>query len=339
MSPDLLIASSQLPTVSTDAGDFASQCHALLIQQKLTWEMLRTNYAGLEHVRLRSIDFDGFDLTLQFNPRRLTSSAAKVDEKSIRERECFLCPAHLPAHQRALPFDESYLVLCNPFPIFPEHFTISQRQHVPQLIDGEFQTLLNLSRAMGSRYTVFYNGPKCGASAPDHLHFQAGTKDWMPLEREFDVVTARWGRTLLNRPDLTATVAFAPLQNFVSLESNDPELLESAFDAFYQAYQQQADVAEEPLLNILSSYEDGSWLLILFPRAKHRPEAFFAEGDKRVLFSPASVDLGGLCVLPVERDFDNLGAQQLRELFQEVCLTEDAFKRLADAVGAGLKRL
>src|SRR5687768_10368133 len=221
MSPDLLIASSQLQSDSQVASDFASQCHALLIQQKLTWEMLRTNYASLDHVRVRSVDFDGFGLKLQFNPRRLTSSAAKVDDKSIRERRCFLCPAHLPPAQRALPFDDEYLVLCNPFPIFPEHFTISHREHIPQLIDGQFSTLLDLSQAMGSRYTVFYNGPKCGASAPDHLHFQACTKDWMPLEQDYDSVAARWGRTLVDGPELTALAVFAPLQNFVAMRSND----------------------------------------------------------------------------------------------------------------------
>jgi hypothetical protein len=338
MSPELLIPNSQLPTVHTGIGDFASQCHALLIQQKLTWDLLRTNYAGLEHVRLRSLDFDGFELKLQYNPRRLTSSAAKVDDQSIRERKCFLCPAHLPAHQRALPFDEGYLVLCNPFPIFPEHFTIGHRDHIPQLISGTFSTLLTLARAMGSRYTVFYNGPRCGASAPDHLHFQAGTRDWMPLEREYDSVKSRWGRTLLAEDGLNVCAVFAPLQNFVAMESRHPEELERGFDAFYQAYQQTIGVSDEPMLNILSSYQFGQWRVILFPRAKHRPAAFFAEGDERILFSPASVDLGGVCVLPVERDFENLTAERLRSLFQEVCLTEVAFGRLCDAFRAQITR-
>jgi len=338
MSPELLIPNSQLPTVHTGIGDFASQCHALLIQQKLTWELLRTNYAGLEHVRVRSLDFDGFELKLQSNPRRLTSSAAKVDDKSIRERKCFLCPADLPAHQRALPFEDDYLVLCNPFPIFPEHFTIGHRQHVPQLISGSFSTLLNLSRAMGSRYTVFYNGPRCGASAPDHLHFQAGTRDWMPLERDYDAVQSRWGRTLLAQDGLNSCGVFGPLQNFVTLESKDPDELERGFEAFYRACQDTLGTTDEPMLNILSSYQFGQWRVILFPRAKHRPEAFFNEGDERILFSPASVDLGGVCVLPVERDFENLTADRLRSLFQEVCLSEDTFRRLCLGFQAQISR-
>jgi len=338
MSPDLLIAHSQLPTPAAD-GDFADKCHALLLQQKLTWDMLRTNYAGLEQVRLRNLDFDGFDLRLQYNPRRLTSSAAKVDEKSIRERQCFLCPGHLPSHQRALPFNGDYLILANPFPIFPEHFTIGHKDHVPQTIEGTFQTLLTLSQEMGSRYTVFYNGPKCGASAPDHLHFQAGTRDWMPLERDFDLVKQRWGRVLLDRPGLEVTAVFAPLQNFISIESSDTDEIERAFDVFFRSYQRSAGVEGEPMLNILSSYEEGHWRVILFPRAKHRPDAFFAEPDSKILFSPASVDLGGVCVLPVERDFDNLTDQQLAGLFQEVCLPEDAFNTLAADVQKGLAGL
>jgi ATP adenylyltransferase/5',5'''-P-1,P-4-tetraphosphate phosphorylase II len=338
MSPELLIAHSQLPSLTAD-GDFADQCHALLLQQKLTWEMLRTNYAGLEQVRLRNLDFEGFDLRLQYNPRRLTSSAAKVDAKSIRERQCFLCPTYLPGHQRALPFNGNYLVLCNPFPILPEHFTISHRDHVAQSIDGTLATLLELSKAMGSRYTVFYNGPKCGASAPDHLHFQAGTKDWMPLERDFDLVKQRWGRVLVDRRGLEVTAVFAPLQNFIAIESSDSADIEGAFEVFFSAYQQLAQTQDEPMLNILSSYDQGNWRVILFPRAKHRPAAFFAEDDSKILFSPASVDLGGVCVLPVERDFDKLTHDQLGELFQEVSLSEDAFNTLAADVQKGLAGL
>ena len=340
MSPELLIEHSQLPTVSTTgaSSDFASQCHALLIQQKLTWEMLRTNYAGLDEVRVRTLDIEGFALKLQFNPRRLTSSAAKVDDKSIRERKCFLCPGNLPAQQRALPFEDKYLILCNPFPIMHEHFTIGQRQHVAQLIDGEFQTLLSLARAMASRYTVFYNGPRCGASAPDHLHFQAGTRNWMPLELEFDSIKSRWGRSLLSRDGLEATGVFTPVQNFIALESADANALEAAFQAVYVGCQRLAQTDDEPMLNILCSFGSDRWQVIIFPRAKHRPQAFFAEGDDCILFSPASVDLGGVCVLPVESDFNTLTADRLRELFQEVCLSRDTFDRLCTDVMGDLRR-
>lgn len=339
MSPELVLSSAQLPPLKEATGDFASQCHALLIQQKLTWEMLRANYANLDAIETRTMEIEGYLIRLQFNPTRLTSSAAKVDEKSIRERKCFLCPGHLPAEQRALPFEDDYLVLCNPFPIFPEHFTIPHREHVPQLITDSFGTMLELTRGMGSRYTVFYNGPRCGASAPDHLHFQASTRHFMPLEIEYQRFLNDCGRSIHTAPSLRICAVSGGLRRFVTIESSEADLIEEAFAAFYAAHQTIAASSEEPMLNMLSMWIDDGWRLVLFPRAKHRPDFFFAEGDDRILLSPASVDLGGLCVVPVERDFRRLNESHIRQMFQEVCLSEDAFGGLCGEFAKGVKNL
>jgi len=147
----------------------ASKAHALLEQQKRAWEMLRNGYDTLRTVRTRVFDFDGYQIKVQFNPGRLISTVAKVDAASIKGRKCFLCTENLPPAQRAILCDGGYMVLCNPFPIFPEHFTISSVHHTPQLIHDSFASLLNLTRDLGARYTVLYNGPKCGASAPEPL--------------------------------------------------------------------------------------------------------------------------------------------------------------------------
>src|SRR6266545_4548581 len=320
MSQELLIPTSQLPSVGMN-GDFASRCHALLIQQKLTWELLRGNYASLEQVRTRTMAFDGFNIRLQYNPRRITSSAAKVDEESVKQRRCFLCPAHLPRNQRALPFEDGYLILCNPFPIFPEHFTIPNGQHLPQLLNGSFATMLRLSEAMGSRYTLFYNGPKCGASAPDHVHFQAGTRDLMPLDWEYPAIKARNGSALIES-EAGSAYSISCLRHFFSLESADEGWLQQAYQVVYRSLSDGGADGEEPMINVLCSYQNEQWRVIVFPRAKHRPNFFFAQGDDQILLSPAAVDLGGLCITPVERDFERLTADHLTQMFQEVCLPQ-----------------
>ena len=121
-------------------------------------------------------------MKVQFNPGRYISTSAKVDEKSINDRKCFLCPANLPEEQKGILYEEEYLILGNPFPIFPEHFTIPNINHVPQQIKNNFPLMLKLTKDLSKHYVVLYNGPKCGASAPDHFHFQAGTKNFMPIE-------------------------------------------------------------------------------------------------------------------------------------------------------------
>ncbi len=131
----------------------ASKAHALLEQQKGVWELLRNGYDTLQTVRTRVFEFDGFQIKVQFNAGRLISTVAKVDATSIKERKCFLCTENLPPAQRGIPCDGEYLVLCNPFPIFPEHFTISSVRHTPQLIRDSFATFLNLTRELGARYT------------------------------------------------------------------------------------------------------------------------------------------------------------------------------------------
>ena len=152
--------------------------------------MLRSGYDTLQSVRTKVYDFGGVQIKVQFNPGRLISTSAKVDAASIKERKCFLCAENLPPAQRGIPCDGEYIVLCNPFPIFPEHFTIPSLHHTPQLIRDSFAALLRLTRELGSRYTVLYNGPRCGASAPDHLHFQAGNRSYLPIDAEYDALAS-----------------------------------------------------------------------------------------------------------------------------------------------------
>jgi hypothetical protein len=301
----------------------ATKAQALLEQQKGAWEMLRNGYDTLRTVRTRVFDFDGYQIKVQFNPGRLISTVAKVDAASIKERRCFLCTENLPPAQRGIPYDGGYLVLCNPFPIFPEHFTISSVRHTPQLIHDSFATLLNLTRDLGARYTVLYNGPKCGASAPDHLHFQAGNRSYLPIDAEFETLKKARARWLLESDVLRAYSIVDCLRHVITFESSDAGLLQRAFGHLYEVCQEGGPPGEEPMLNILGFYTNGEWRIHVFPRAKHRPSFYFKEGDEKLLFSPAAVELGGICTTPREQDFEKVTPEQIVEMFQEVCVSAE----------------
>ena len=334
----VIISESDLaPLCSGD--DLASKAQGLLLQQKGSWELLRDGYLSLETVETRIFEFDGFTIRVQFNPGRLTSSSAKVDEKSIRERTCFLCPNNFPLEQRGILYKDEYLTLCNPFPIFPEHFTISHKEHRPQQILSSFEALLSLSKEMRKHYAVFYNGPRCGASAPDHMHFQAGDKFFMPLDSEYDSVKENLGERLVDGELLRAYSVERYLRRFVSLESSDRRSLVRAFEFLYGSFQGVVKDGEEPMMNILSFYDHDEWRIVLFPRAKHRPSFFYEEGEGRILLSPAAVDLGGVCITPLQRDFERITKENIVEMFSEVSLSAEAFGYLKRRLGKELADL
>lgn len=287
----------------------------LLTEQQLaTWETARRNYEALAHVQLKEVDVRGVRYRVQFNPARIVSSAARVDDRSLRERRCFLCPANRPAEQQGIPFRGHYQLLLNPFPIFPRHLTIVEDEHTPQRIATRVDDMLELARLL-TDYTVFYNGPRCGASAPDHAHFQAGSRGFMPIESQWRTL----GQTQIDTCSTARLLRLddAPRHTLVitSPSATDAEQL---FRRVYDALP-VAPGEEEPMLNLLALYEPAGWALFVFPRRKHRPSCYFAEGDARLLCSPASVDLGGVFILPREEDFLRIGSHEIEEMLNEVC--------------------
>jgi hypothetical protein len=303
--------------------DLASQAHGLLLQQKGVWEMLRSGYDTLQSVRTKVYDFGGVQIKVQFNPGRLISTSAKVDAASIKERKCFLCAENLPPAQRGIPCDGEYIVLCNPFPIFPEHFTIPSLHHTPQLIRDSFAALLRLTRELGSRYTVLYNGPRCGASAPDHLHFQAGNRSYLPIDAEYNALKQNHGSRLVQSDRLSACSVEDHLRRFITLESPDAGLLQRAFGALYEVFQEGGPAGEEPMLNVLGFNTNAEWRIHVFPRARHRPSFYFKEGDEKLLISPAAVELGGICTTPREQDFERVTWDHIVDIYNEVCVSAE----------------
>ncbi|HBL75392.1 MAG: hypothetical protein A2W90_04090 [Bacteroidetes bacterium GWF2_42_66] len=309
-------------------SDFTGKVKQLLIDQKNNWPTARKNYSELENVQVRVFDFDGFQIKVQFNPARIISSSAKVDQQSIASRKCFLCAENRPAEQQQLTFG-NYEILVNPFPIFPEHFTIPRISHVPQFIPGKIGDMLDLAKALPD-FTIFYNGPKCGASAPDHFHFQAGKKGFMPLESEIEFLKENKGIKRSENPvDIWAIKD--GIRDFLFMESSGKEDVESCFNSIYEKLSDLNEHAgEEPMMNILAGFENGKWQVFVFPRFRHRPWQYFEEGEKNILLSPASVDLGGVLITPMEKDFSKITKVDIADIFHQILWPEDKFNLLVE---------
>ncbi len=299
---------------------------ALFEDQKISWPLLGANWEKLEEARLKQFDFDGFTIQVQCNPKRIVSSAAKVDKASIEKRPCFLCADHRPPEEKNLWFGDDYEILCNPFPIFKEHFTIAKSDHTPQVIEAEFGSFLDLSRAMPN-LALFYNAPNCGASAPDHMHFQAGNRGFMPIEEEIGTLKEKYGQVVREAPGITVTAVADGLRRFYVIESGSKEKLEelaAAAFSFISKLQQG-----EPMINMLSYYREG-WQIMLFPRDKHRPWQYFEEGEKNILLSPASVDMGGALITPLEKDFKKITREDIKDIFSQITFSAENFTHMND---------
>lgn len=312
-------------------SDWASRAAALALQQQRDWPMLAKGHATLGMAQVRPYRFDGFEIRTQFNPGRMTSVAAKVDPKAIQERKCFLCPAQLLPEQRGLRYGD-YLIVCNPFPILDVHFTIPHVTHRPQRIEETFGDFLNLTRDLGTRYTLLYNGPKAGASAPDHLHFQAGTRGWMPTDTDYAPLRDRAGRLLCERAGAQVWAITDYLRPIVGLESSDAASLAATFGAMCTALREIKPVDDEPMMNILAwaDLQGGAtkYTVVIFPRGAHRPSCFHAEGDAKILVSPGAVDMAGVLITPLPESFDRLNPATIAKIYEEVSLPLDDFARL-----------
>lgn len=301
----------------------------LFTEQFAAWQQARDNYDALKGVKSRSFDIDGAHVKVQFNPARIVSTAAKVDTKSIGERKCFLCKANRPVVQDGIEWNGDYTVLINPFPIFNKHLTIPCNDHTPQRINNRIIDMLSLAKAL-SDYTLFYNGPRCGASAPDHMHFQAGNKGFMPIECDMN----SWDKTVVAETDDAKLLQVdSPLYSFYLVTGDNQGSISALFNMIMKALPVNEE-AGEAMLNILCNYDAkaGKWNLIVVPRVKHRPDCYFADGDAKLLISPASVDMGGVLITPVEADFNKITKEHIRNLFKEVCYDKDSLRKITSKI-------
>jgi hypothetical protein len=312
----------------------AERCLELLTQQKRTWPFLRKGYESLRQGTERHVSCKGFSVLLQHNPGRIKSTLAAVSEQDIGSRPCFLCLRHLPEDQRGVLYRSAYLILSNPMPVFPAHFTIAHVNHRPQAISAHVDSLLQLMADFGPGWTVLYNGPKCGASAPDHFHFQAVPSGRMPAEKE---IREKRRVTLITQNDNVALYRAKRMgREVIIIEGGSPTSVGGAFRAFLDVLKRVLNAREEPMINVIGLYEQTTWRLIVFPRRKHRPEAFFRPGEARVAVSPAVVEMGGILVTPFARDFERLDSAGVASIFEEVSLEAVSVKKALDAIQSTL---
>lgn len=287
-------------------------------RQLEVWTDARHRFRDLKHVETRQFSDQ---LKLQWNPARIVSTGAKIDKKTLGERPCFLCDKNRPKEQMSKQIDEKFHLLVNPFPILPVHFTIPARKHQPQLIYknyGEMHRFISLH----SDLMVFYNGPKCGASAPDHLHFQAGTNGILPLQTNWQRLSRNLTDIIsLNDEEKISVVLDFIVPAFVII-SKSAESDEALFRRLYKAMPQRGDETE-PMMNIISWRKGEEFISVVIPREKHRPEAYFAEGDAQFVVSPGALDMSGLIITPREEDFRKLTEEKALSLLQECGVSEE----------------
>ena len=288
----------------------------LIDRQLASWPEAARRYRDLREVQTKEITIGGMPVRVQYNPARAVSTLARTDAASIAARPCFLCRENRPQQQEALPFEgcdgRRYEILVNPFPIFPEHFTIPAVDHVPQRIAGRFPDMLRLADTFPDM-TVFYNGPESGASAPDHFHFQMGCRGFLPVERHFGLL----GPRTVMRPGaavIALTSAYIPGLPVITAPDID-----SATAAFLRVLRSLpvSPRTGEPQLNILCWKEQDVFRILVTPRKAHRPSCYYAPEGEAVRISPASVDLGGVFIVPVEEDFRRANAEVLQSIIRE----------------------
>lgn len=317
-------------------------CTDFFQQQLAGWPEATERFRNLEETcRSKELPYEYSCLKAQFNPARVQSAKAKTDKQSIKRRSCFLCDDNRPKEQMYQNICKGYQLLVNPFPILPVHFTIVAETHRPQEILPAFSSYQMLLNRL-SPYIVFYNGPSCGASAPDHMHFQAGSKGYVPIEARWETDYEPYLEYLY--PKTTARGPHAPTPHygiFLLLNYPTPVFVlrihkdidaSPLFRVVYQALEKFSDTLpqteelldQEPMMNLLGwQKEGGEQIILIFPRSKHRPEVYYREDDQQMSVSPGAIDMGGLLIAISEQDYDRLTPEKASEILSEVGISRE----------------
>ncbi len=304
-------------------------------EQLTTWKMAADNHEALHtRVQTREVEIDNLPFRVQFNPARMVSTGAKLDKASIEQRPCFLCAANRPAEQGSLELDGPYEFCVNPYPILPQHITIIGKEHRDQVLNlpDRFYDYINiLDEDLPTSFVLFYNGAHCGASAPDHFHFQAVPKEYVPLVQHYQRL--RESAVLLKDTEGDYRSQTYYMDGYIcpifSIEGKYYSDADEAFEKLYSLLPTVEGEAE-PRLNLLAWMEGDKFITLVIPRSKCRPECYSAEGEAQLLVSPASLEMAGIIVTPREEDFRKITAEDIRSILREVGLDREEARRVAN---------
>lgn len=289
-------------------------------RQLKTWEEVRQRYRDLQQVKTRELVGEGMSVEVQWNPARIRSTGAKIDARSLAERPCFLCAENRPKEQIHRVIDGKYELLVNPFPILPVHFTLPTLKHQPQAIRPMYGELYRLA-TKNAELTLLYNGPKCGASAPDHAHLQIVSTGILPLQKSWQRLSRNLVEVVKKDEDNGIwQIVDYPAAAFL-IRSNTQDQGEKLFKRLYSCLPQRDDETE-PMMNIIAWQQGDSVLSVILPRRQHRPTCYTLEGEAQFIISPGAVDMGGLIITPREEDFRKISYEVVRNIYQEVSLTQ-----------------
>jgi len=325
------------------SGDFAKD---FFYWQIAKWDFAKNNYDTLQSLKVKHFYFSKTSVSVQYNPHRVGSTLALVDDAGIAKRKCFLCEENLHEEQSGIKLTENYTLLVNPFPIIPIHFTAKFSQHLPQKISENFAEILKGAKTLGENYFLLYNGPEAGASVPEHRHFQGGTKKHFPILKEITAALSGFKPTSnLLLPDIhllkeqvsgqNSALLFTVsdgLRNYFVIKGNDISLIEKLFFNLFDKMTLLFPSTKETKLNLISTVENRNHILVIFPRAKHRPHYFYSEGKDKLLVSPATLDFGGIMVLPREEDYMKINTEIIKRIYSEVGYGNSTFKRLVSVL-------
>ncbi len=296
---------SQFPSVNETEAFFQRQLER--------WEDARGRFCALDTVQTKELTLGAASISAQYNPSRIVSTGAKTDKSSIAKRACFLCAANRPPQQIMLEaFDGNFQVLVNPFPILRGHLVIASAKHEEQCLAGHYAELCTIAARLDG-YIAFYNGARCGASAPDHLHFQAGKRGNIPIEKYW----AHYRQSLrpMVMPGVSLLEGFACPAAVITEKSVERSI--AVFEPFYAKLQKTFNEGEIPI-NVMVWKEGDELVTVVFLRSKHRPDCYYAAGETQLLISPGSVDMGGLLITPRSEDFEKITPEKAFAMLAEV---------------------
>ncbi len=313
---------------------FVKKLSAFVRQQIAVWPGLKQARELLKKSTTRKIFLSDLDVYLQHNPQRIKSSSSSVDRESIEKRLCFLCPDNLYKKQLGLAYKKDWLILNNPFPVFADHLVVSSLSHQPQLIEKALGTMICFVKDTGLSFTAFYNGPSCGASAPDHLHFQACPDGGLPI-------TGQAAKILHSHLPESPLFSVGKNSNIKSLAgvldkralflcvTPEHEFLFEQMEKALIFIKEQSGAADEPMVNLIVSGTGKNYMGIIFPRRAHRPACYYRKDNEMMIISPGTVDMGGLIIMPRKEDYARMNQEITLKIFSEVSYGPEFFRQLA----------